>query len=32
MDADLPAATSDEILEEIRSLDGTIRARLVYQH
>jgi D-3-phosphoglycerate dehydrogenase len=32
LDADLPPGVSDEILDEIRSLDGTIRARLVYEH
>jgi D-3-phosphoglycerate dehydrogenase / 2-oxoglutarate reductase len=32
VDADLPAAASQDILKDIRALDGTIRARLVYQH
>jgi D-3-phosphoglycerate dehydrogenase len=32
VDADLPAGISREILDDIRSLDGTIRARLVYDH
>ncbi|MDB5548580.1 MAG: phosphoglycerate dehydrogenase [Tardiphaga sp.] len=32
LDADLPPGLSDKILAEISSLDGTIRARLVYEH
>ena len=32
LDADLAGYESHEILDEIRALDGTIRARLVYQH
>ena len=32
LDADLAGHASQEILEEIRALDGTIRARLVYEH
>jgi D-3-phosphoglycerate dehydrogenase len=32
LDADLPPGLSREILDEISSLDGTIRARLVYEH
>lgn len=32
LDADLPERISREILEEIRAVDGTIRARLVYEH
>jgi D-3-phosphoglycerate dehydrogenase / 2-oxoglutarate reductase len=32
IDADLAGHDSEEILEDIRAVDGTIRARLVYQH
>jgi D-3-phosphoglycerate dehydrogenase len=32
LDADLAEQSSSEILEEIRELDGTIRARLIYEH
>ena len=32
LDADLPAGVSQDILKEISALDGTIRARLVYEH
>jgi D-3-phosphoglycerate dehydrogenase len=32
LDADLAGHESYEILDDIRALDGTIRARLVYQH
>jgi len=32
LDADLAGQASSEILEEIRALDGTIRARLIYEH
>jgi D-3-phosphoglycerate dehydrogenase len=32
LDADLARHESHEILDDIRALDGTIRARLVYQH
>lgn len=32
LDADLAGHESHEILDDIRALDGTIRARLVYQH
>jgi D-3-phosphoglycerate dehydrogenase len=32
LDADLARHQSHEILDDIRALDGTIRARLVYQH
>jgi D-3-phosphoglycerate dehydrogenase len=32
LDADLAGQASPEILEEIRALDGTIRARLIYEH
>lgn len=32
LDADLAGHETHEILDEIRALDGTIRARLVYQH
>jgi D-3-phosphoglycerate dehydrogenase / 2-oxoglutarate reductase len=32
LDADLAAQASCEILDEIRALDGTIRARLIYEH
>jgi D-3-phosphoglycerate dehydrogenase len=32
LDADLSGQLSHEILAEIRALDGTIRARLIYQH
>lgn len=32
LDADLAGHESNEILDDIRALDGTIRARLVYQH
>ena len=32
LDADLSAQLSHEILDDIRALDGTIRARLVYEH
>jgi D-3-phosphoglycerate dehydrogenase len=32
LDADLTGHASHEILDDIRALDGTIRARLVYQH
>jgi D-3-phosphoglycerate dehydrogenase / 2-oxoglutarate reductase len=32
LDADLAGQSSSEILDEIRGLDGTIRARLIYQH
>jgi D-3-phosphoglycerate dehydrogenase len=32
LDADLAGQESPEILDDIRALDGTIRARLVYQH
>jgi D-3-phosphoglycerate dehydrogenase / 2-oxoglutarate reductase len=32
LDADLAGHDSHEILDDIRALDGTIRARLVYQH
>lgn len=32
LDADASAADSQRVLEEIRSLDGTIRARLLYEH
>jgi D-3-phosphoglycerate dehydrogenase len=32
LDADLSGPLSHEILKEIRALDGTIRARLVYEH
>jgi len=32
LDADLSGPLSHEILKEIRTLDGTIRARLVYEH
>ena len=32
LDADLTGQASAEILDEIRALDGTIRARLIYEH
>ena len=32
LDADLTGHDSHELLDEIRALDGTIRARLVYEH
>jgi D-3-phosphoglycerate dehydrogenase / 2-oxoglutarate reductase len=32
LDADLAGQSSSEILDEIRALDGTIRARLIYEH
>jgi D-3-phosphoglycerate dehydrogenase / 2-oxoglutarate reductase len=32
LDADLGGQSSSEILDEIRALDGTIRARLIYEH
>ena len=32
LDADLARQASSEILDEIRALDGTIRARLIYEH
>jgi D-3-phosphoglycerate dehydrogenase len=32
LDADLAGQASAEILDEIRALDGTIRARLIYEH
>ena len=32
LDADLPPHLSHELLAEIRALEGTIRARLVYEH
>jgi D-3-phosphoglycerate dehydrogenase / 2-oxoglutarate reductase len=32
LDADLGGQSSSEILHEIRELDGTIRARLIYEH
>jgi D-3-phosphoglycerate dehydrogenase len=32
LDVDLPARIGQEILDEIRALDGTIRARLIYEH
>jgi D-3-phosphoglycerate dehydrogenase len=32
LDADLAGQPSSEILDEIRELDGTIRARLIYEH
>jgi D-3-phosphoglycerate dehydrogenase / 2-oxoglutarate reductase len=32
LDADLAGQASGEILDEIRALDGTIRARLIYEH
>jgi D-3-phosphoglycerate dehydrogenase / 2-oxoglutarate reductase len=32
LDADLAGQSSAEILDEIRALDGTIRARLIYEH
>jgi D-3-phosphoglycerate dehydrogenase / 2-oxoglutarate reductase len=32
LDADLPPGMSADMMDEIRSLDGTIRARLVYEH
>ena len=32
LDADLTGQASSEILDEIRALDGTIRARLIYEH
>jgi len=32
LDADLTGHDSHEILDDIRALDGTIRARLLYQH
>jgi D-3-phosphoglycerate dehydrogenase len=32
LDADLAGQPSPEILDEIRALDGTIRARLIYEH
>ena len=32
LDADLGGQSSSEILHEIRKLDGTIRARLIYEH
>jgi D-3-phosphoglycerate dehydrogenase len=32
LDADLAGQASREILDEIRALDGTIRARLIYEH
>ena len=32
LDADLAGHESHEILDDVRALDGTIRARLVYQH
>ena len=32
LDADLAGQSSCEILDEIRELDGTIRARLIYEH
>jgi D-3-phosphoglycerate dehydrogenase len=32
LDADASAADSQRVLSEIRSLDGTIRARLLYEH
>ena len=32
LDAEMPGTISHDILEEIRSLDGTIAARLVYDH
>ena len=32
LDADLAGHDSHEILDDMRALDGTIRARLVYEH
>jgi D-3-phosphoglycerate dehydrogenase / 2-oxoglutarate reductase len=32
LDADLTGHDSRDLLDEIRALDGTIRARLVYEH
>jgi D-3-phosphoglycerate dehydrogenase len=32
LDADASAADSQRVLGEIRSLEGTIRARLLYEH
>ncbi len=32
LDANLSGHDSHEILDDIRALDGTIRARLVYEH
>jgi D-3-phosphoglycerate dehydrogenase / 2-oxoglutarate reductase len=32
LDADASAADSQRVLAEIRSLEGTIRARLLYEH
>ena len=32
LDADLAGQASGEILDEIRALDGTIRARLIHEH
>jgi D-3-phosphoglycerate dehydrogenase len=32
LDADLAGHDSSELLDEIRELDGTIRARLVYEN
>jgi D-3-phosphoglycerate dehydrogenase / 2-oxoglutarate reductase len=32
LDADLSGQISREVLDEIRALDGTIRARLIYEH
>jgi D-3-phosphoglycerate dehydrogenase len=32
LDADASAADSQRVLSEIRSLEGTIRARLLYEH
>jgi D-3-phosphoglycerate dehydrogenase / 2-oxoglutarate reductase len=32
LDADASAADSQRVLSEIRALEGTIRARLVYEH
>ena len=32
LDADMAAHDSHELLDGIRALDGTIRARLVYEH
>ena len=32
LDADISAADSQRVLSEIRSIEGTIRARLLYEH
>jgi D-3-phosphoglycerate dehydrogenase / 2-oxoglutarate reductase len=32
LDADASAADSQRVLEDIRGLDGTIRARLLYEY